>query len=407
MRCWCAKGHAVAGKPPGAALDGRVDSCVVEDGRALLDDGREPAVGCDAGAADGGFGLLRIAWGVGMAAGAVLAEPGSAGLSTGELRTVVASTPEGGGGVVDPVRRSDGATGRHAGGLGRIAGGLGDAGAAVAMALVSRLLGAFAGSDPPSRAGGGDDPARGEVVLAVRAAYALDHEGQGRQAGGVGGSPDGAGRSTSVHPGLALAGAGRRRGHGRSAGGGVPGAVSGIARLQFRPGVPQPRQPTATGRDAGARRVAREGARHGGQSEARESEASFVARRRQHPGVESADPCVGKPWLGPGAHTWPGRLRTHRGYLDPRRQPASARTVAAATGGTAAPSHARTTLSSSGLAVPILNIHILPAPRDGRRTPRKRAGEHRPHFWIPDGRMTRRTFPKSTAPLSDGYHQVT
>ncbi len=115
MRCWCAKGHAVAGKPPGAALDGRVDSCVVEDGRALLDDGREPAVGCDAGAADGGFGLLRIAWGVGMAAGAVLAEAGSAGLSTGELRTVVASTPEGGGGVVDPVRRSDGATGRHAG----------------------------------------------------------------------------------------------------------------------------------------------------------------------------------------------------------------------------------------------------------------------------------------------------
>ncbi len=110
-------------------------------------------MGCDAGAADGGFGLLRIAWGVGMTAGAVLAEPGSAGLSTSELRTVVASTPEGGGGVVDPVWRSDGATGRHAGGLGRIAGGLSVAGAAVAMVLVSRLLGAFAGSDPPSRAG--------------------------------------------------------------------------------------------------------------------------------------------------------------------------------------------------------------------------------------------------------------
>ena len=43
-------------------------------------------MGCDAGAADGGFGLLRIAWGVGMAAGAVLAEPGSAGLSTGDPR---------------------------------------------------------------------------------------------------------------------------------------------------------------------------------------------------------------------------------------------------------------------------------------------------------------------------------
>ena len=146
-------------------------------------------MGCDAGAADGGSRLLRIAWGVGMAAGAVLAEPGSAGLSTGERRTVVVPTPEGGGGVVGPVRRSDGATGRHAGGLGRIAGGLGVAGAAVAMVLVSRLLGAFAGSGPPSRAGGGDDPARGEVVLAVRAAYALDHEGQGRPAGGVWGFP--------------------------------------------------------------------------------------------------------------------------------------------------------------------------------------------------------------------------
>ena len=63
----------MAGKFPGTALDGRVDSFSSGDGRALLDDGREPAVGCDAGAADGGFGLLRIAWGVGMAAGAVLA----------------------------------------------------------------------------------------------------------------------------------------------------------------------------------------------------------------------------------------------------------------------------------------------------------------------------------------------
>ena len=63
-----------------------------------------------------------------------------------------------------------------------IAGGLGVAGAAVAMALISRLLGAFAGSDPPSRAGRGNDSARGEAIFAVRAAYALDHEGQGRPA---------------------------------------------------------------------------------------------------------------------------------------------------------------------------------------------------------------------------------
>ncbi len=130
-------------------------------------------MGCDAGAADGGFGLLRIAWGVGMTAGAVLAELGSAGLSTGESRAVVHTpTPEGGGVVVDPVWGSDGASGRHAGGAGRIAGRLGVTGAAVAMVLVSRLLGAFAGSDPVASAGeGGDDPARGETVPAVRAPH--------------------------------------------------------------------------------------------------------------------------------------------------------------------------------------------------------------------------------------------
>ncbi len=323
-------------------------------------------MGCDAGAADGGFDLLRIAWGVGMAAGAVLAEPGSAGLSTGEPRAVVVPTPEGGGGVVEPMRRSDGASGRHAGGAGRIAGGIGVAGAAVAMALVSRLLGAFAGSGPPSRTGRGNDPARGETVLAVRAAYALDHEGQGRPAGGAGGSPDGAGRSTSVHPELALAVAWRRCGRGRSAGGGMPGTVSGVARMQFRPGVPQPRQPTATDHGAGARRVVREGARHGGQPGAREGKASFVARHRRHPGVESAihaleshgldrvrtqgragfERTVGISILAANLHRL-GRLLQQRA-------------------GAAVPSHARTTLSFGGLAVPILNIHLS---RPSGRTP--------------------------------------
>ena len=51
-------------------------------------------------------------------------------------RAVVAPTPEGGSVVVDPVRRSDGASGRHAGSAGRIAGGIGVAGAAVAIVLV-------------------------------------------------------------------------------------------------------------------------------------------------------------------------------------------------------------------------------------------------------------------------------
>ena len=238
-------------------------------------------MGCDAGSADGGFGLLRIAWGVGMAAGAVLAKPGSAGLSTGEPRAVVVPTPPKA--VAAWLTLCGDLTGRlgdNAGGAGRIAGGLGVAGAAVVMALVSRLLGAFAGSDPPSRAGRGNDPARGEAIFAVRAAYALDHKGQGWSAGGAGGSPDGAGRSTSVHPGLALAAAWRRCGRGRSAGGGMPGTVSGVARMQFRPGVPQPRQPAAVALPTKGRGTEA--------SRAREGKASFVARRRRHPGVESA-----------------------------------------------------------------------------------------------------------------------
>ena len=259
------EGHAVAGKFPGTALDGRVDSFVVEtdvhystDVNLLWDAMRvlltEVSVCC------GSHGVS------GWRQGRYWRSQIRQGYQRVSCARLWRQRPKA---VAAWLTLCGDLTGRLGVTLEALAGlpeGLGVDGTAVAMALVSRLLGAFAGSDPPSRAGGGDDPARGEVVLAVRAAYALDHEGQGRQAGGVGGSPDGAGRSASVHPGLALAVAGRRRGHGRSAGGGVPGAVSGIARLQFRPGGPQPRQPTATGRDAGARRVAREGARHGGQS---------------------------------------------------------------------------------------------------------------------------------------------
>ncbi len=281
------EGHAVAGKPPGTALDGRVDSFVVEtdvhyptDVNLLWDAMRvvltEVSVCCGShevsGWRQGQYWRSQVRQGYQRVSRARLwcrrPKAVAAWLTLcGDLTGRLGDTLEE---------------------AGRIAGGLGVAGAAVAMALVSRLLGAFAGSDPPSRAGRGNDPARGETVLAVRAAYALDHEGQGRPAGRAGGSPDGAGRSTSVHPGLALAVAWRRCGRGRSAGGSMPGTVSGVARMQFRPGVPQPRQPTATGRGAGARRVAREGARHGGQPSSGEGKASFVARRRRHPGVESA-----------------------------------------------------------------------------------------------------------------------
>ncbi len=123
-----------------------------------------------------------------MAAGVVLAEPGSAGLSTGEPRAVVVPTRGRPKAVAAWLTLCGDLTGRLSDTLevaGRIAGGLGVAGAAVAMVLVSRLLGAFAGSGPPSRAGRGNDPARGEAILAVRAAYALDHEGQGQPAGGA------------------------------------------------------------------------------------------------------------------------------------------------------------------------------------------------------------------------------
>ncbi len=127
------EGHAVAGKPPGTALDGRVDSFVVEtdvhyptDVNLLWDAMRvvltEVSICC------GSHGVS------GWWQGQVLAEPGSAGLSTGEPRAVVVPTPEGAGGVVDPVRRSDGASGRDTlEGAGRIAGGLG-----VAPAQLSR-----------------------------------------------------------------------------------------------------------------------------------------------------------------------------------------------------------------------------------------------------------------------------
>ena len=51
--------------------------------------------------------------------------------------------------------------------------------------------------------------------------------------------------------------------------------------------------------------------------------------RRRLPGVESAIHALARHGLGPGAHAWPDGVRTRR-----RR------------------THARTTLSSSGLAVP-------------------------------------------------------
>ena len=107
--------------------------------------------------------------------------------------------------------------------------------------------------------------------------------------------------------------------------------------------------------------VAREGARHGGQSSPGEGKASFVARRRRHPGVESAISMRWKVMAWTGCARRAGQASKHRGYLDPRSQPAPTRTLAAATGGVAVPSHARTTLSFGGLAVPILKYPSFPS----------------------------------------------
>ena len=331
-------------------------------------------MGCDAGVADGGFGLLRIAWGVGMAAGAVLAESGSAGLSTGELRTVVASTPEGGGGVVDPVRRLTGRLGVTLEALAGLPEG------SVSPAQLSRWCWFHACSvrlqDQIRRR-----VLEGETIPHEEKLFSLFEPHTRWIMKGKAGKPVELGVPLTVledqHPFIL-------GWHLQWQGGDVDMAVPLVAACpaqytelrgcSFDRGFHSPANQQQLA--AMLEHVALPAKGRGTEaSRARESEASFVARRRQHPGVESAIPCVGKPWLGPGAHTWPGRLRTHRGYLDPRRQPALARTVATATGGTAAPSHARTTLSSSGLAVPILNIHpsrpsgrMPHAPKASRRT---------------------------------------
>ena len=173
------EGHAVAEKSPGAALDGRVDSFVVEtdvhyptDVNLLWDAMRvlltEVSVCC---------GSHEVS---GWRQGQYWRNQVRQGYQRVSRARLWCRRPKA---MVAWLSLCGDLTGRLGDTLEELEGlpeGLGVAGAAVAMALVSRLLGAFAGSDPPSRAGRGNDPARGETVLAVRAAYALDHEGQGR-----------------------------------------------------------------------------------------------------------------------------------------------------------------------------------------------------------------------------------
>ncbi len=128
--------------------------------------------------------------------------------------------------AVDPVRGPDGASGHYAGGgAGRIAGRLGVAGASC-------------------RDGAGFTPARCVCRIRSGGEYwrgTIPHEeklfslfepphtrwimkGKASEPVEAGDSPNGAGRSVSVHPELVLGVAWLRRGS--SAGGGVPGAVS-------------------------------------------------------------------------------------------------------------------------------------------------------------------------------------
>ena len=310
-----------------------------------------------------------------MATGAVLAEPGSAGLSTGESCAVVVSTPEGGGSVVDPVRRSDGASGRHAGRGGRIAGGFGVAGAAVAMVLVSHLLGAFAGSDPPSRV------LEGETIPHEEKLFSLFEPHTRWIMKGKAGKPVELGVPLTVledqHPFIL-------GWHLQWQGVDVDVAVPLVAACQaqypelrgcsFDRGFHSPANQQQLA--AMLEHVALPAKGRGTEGQPSPGRYSIVrGATAAASGRGIGDPCVGKSWPGPGTHAWPGRLRTHRGYLDPRRQPAPARTLAAATGGAAVPSHARTTLSFGGLAVPILNIHpsrpsgrTPHAPKASRRT---------------------------------------
>ena len=280
----------MAGKFPGAALDGRVDSFVVEtdvhystDVNLLWDAMRvlltEGSVCC------GSHGVS------GWRQGQYWRSQVRQGYQRVSCARLWRQRPKAVAGVVDPVRRSDGGGGRlgpHAGGLGSITGGLGDAGAAVAMALVSRLLGAFAGSGPPSRAGGGDDPARGEVVLAVRGRI---------RAGSCRARP--ASRWSWGFPWTVLEDQHPfiLGWHLQWQGGDVDMAVPLVAACQaqypelrgcsFDRGFHSPANQQQLA--AMLEHVALPAKGRGtAASRARESEASFVARRRRHPGVESA-----------------------------------------------------------------------------------------------------------------------
>ena len=138
------------------------------------------------------------------------------------------------------------------------------------------------------RAGRGNDPARGETLLAVRAAYALDHEGQGRQTGGAGGSPDGAGRSASVSSWAGTC-SGRtwtwtwrfrwwRRARRSIRNCAAAVSTGGSTAPPTNSNWPRCWSTSRCPRRGAARRPVR----------AREGTASFVARRQRHPGVESA-----------------------------------------------------------------------------------------------------------------------
>ena len=267
--------------------------------------------------------------------------------------------------LVEPVRGTDGASGRHAGSTGgATGGGCGVRGAAVPVAVVACLLGAFLQDQIRRRVLEGETSPHQEklfslfephtrwimkgkagqpvelgvplTVLEDQYQFILDWHVQWH-----GGDVDVAVPLVEAcqAPYLELRGCSFDRGFHS------PTNQQQLAEMLEHVALP------AKGRGTEA-------------SRAREEETAFVARRRRHPGVESAIHAL--ECRGLDRVRIQGREGFERtvGISIIAANLASARTVAAATCSVAAPSHARTTLSFGGLAAVPENPPFSPSGRD-------------------------------------------
>ncbi len=111
-------------------------------------------------------------------------------------------------------------------------------------------------------------------------------------------------------------------------------------------------------------------------SRAREGKASFVARRRRHPGVESAIHALWKVMAWTGCARRAGKA-SNAPWVSRSSQPTCTGSDACCSNGRSGGTIARTTLSFGGLAVPILNIHPS---RPSGRTPHAPKASRRTSF---------------------------